>query len=93
MALGIDPTEFRPVDPTALGSTKQSASPLTQREQEVAGLIGRGFSNRQIATALVISERTAESHVSHILTRLELTSRAQIAGWAVEREQARRTDR
>jgi non-specific serine/threonine protein kinase len=89
MALRIDPTELRSVDPP-VATAEQSVSPLTQREQEVAALIGRGFSNRQIGEALVISERTAESHVSHILARLELTSRAQIGAWAVERGARRR---
>jgi DNA-binding NarL/FixJ family response regulator len=47
----------------------------------VAGLIGRGRSNKDIAAALVISQRTAENHVEHILTKLGFTSRAQVAAW------------
>lgn len=59
---------------------------LTQRERQVANLVARGCSNRQIALELVVSERTVDTHVSHILHKLELTSRAQIAAWVVERQ-------
>lgn len=57
---------------------------LTQREREVAGLLARGLTNRQIAGRLVITERTAESHVQHILGKMGFNSRSQIAGWAEE---------
>ncbi|MBV8714358.1 MAG: helix-turn-helix transcriptional regulator [Chloroflexi bacterium] len=56
---------------------------LSDREWEVAMLVARGLSNRQIATELVVSERTVDTHVSHILRKLTLVSRAQIAAWAV----------
>jgi DNA-binding CsgD family transcriptional regulator len=56
---------------------------LTKRELEVAALVATGASNRDIADALVISERTAESHVQNILTKLGFGSRAQIASWYV----------
>jgi non-specific serine/threonine protein kinase len=56
---------------------------LTRRETDVAQLIAEGCSNRQIAAALLIGERTAESHVQHILDKLGLRSRTQIAAWAV----------
>jgi non-specific serine/threonine protein kinase len=56
---------------------------LTPRESEVARLLSRGLSNRQIAEALVISERTADSHVYRLLNKLGFSSRAQIAVWAV----------
>lgn len=54
---------------------------LTPRERETAGLVAEGLSNRQIAERLVISERTAETHVQNILTKLGFNSRAQVAGW------------
>ena len=54
------------------------------REQEVAVLIARGLTNRQIAEALVITEGTAASHVIHILNKLHFSSRAQVAVWAAE---------
>jgi len=52
---------------------------LTPREHEVAGLIAEGLTNRQIATRLVISERTAESHVERIMEKLAVRNRAEIA--------------
>jgi DNA-binding CsgD family transcriptional regulator len=58
------------------------AFPLTRREGEIAALIARGLTNRQIAAALHISERTAENHVQHILTKLGLHTRTQIALWS-----------
>jgi non-specific serine/threonine protein kinase len=57
---------------------------LTPRQREVAALVARGRTNRQIAAELVIAERTAETHVDHILTRLGFTCRAQIAAWVAE---------
>jgi len=62
------------------------AGPLTRREDEIAGLVGRGLTNRQIAAALHISERTAENHVQHILAKLGLRTRTQIAAWTAARE-------
>jgi DNA-binding NarL/FixJ family response regulator len=58
---------------------------LSDREWEVAVLVARGLSNRQIAADLIVSERTVDTHVSHILRKLSLVSRAQIAAWAVQR--------
>jgi non-specific serine/threonine protein kinase len=58
---------------------------LTEREREVAALIAQGKSNRAIADSLVITERTVSTHVSNILSKLHLTSRTQIAAWAVEK--------
>jgi len=58
---------------------------LSPREYEVVALIADGQSNRQIAEKLVISERTAEKHVSTVLAKLGFDSRAQIAAWATRR--------
>jgi predicted ATPase/DNA-binding CsgD family transcriptional regulator len=66
------------------GTAVKDQGPLTAREREVAALIARGLTNREIATKLVISERTADAHVQHILDKLGFGSRAQIAAWAVE---------
>ncbi|WP_018657088.1 ATP-binding protein [Actinomadura flavalba] len=52
---------------------------LTPREREIAGLVADGLTNREIADRLVIAKRTADSHVEHILAKLECTSRTQIA--------------
>lgn len=49
----------------------------------MAALIAKGLSNREIAAALVITEKTATNHVEHVMSKLELRSRAQIAAWAV----------
>ena len=54
---------------------------LTSREHQVAALVARGLSNADIARHLVISQRTAESHVANILTKRGFTSRSQIAAW------------
>jgi len=62
----------------------RAVTELTQREQEVAALVARGMTNRQIANELVITEGTAANHVKHILARLVLDSRVQIATWAIE---------
>lgn len=56
---------------------------LTPRQRQVAELVAQGWSNRQIADELVITERSAESHVERIRARLGFRSRAQIAGWYV----------
>ena len=55
--------------------------PLTRREAEIAGLVARGLTNRQIAAAAHIGERTVETHVQHILDKLGLPSRTQVAAW------------
>ncbi|MFD8245586.1 ATP-binding protein [Nocardia sp. NPDC059691] len=68
----------------AVTTSASGAAELTKRERQVADLVSRGLTNRQIATALVISQRTAQGHVEHILTKLGFTSRAQIAAWVVE---------
>jgi DNA-binding CsgD family transcriptional regulator len=49
---------------------------------EIAGLIGQGKTNREIAAALSISPKTVSAHVEHILTKLGAARRAQIATWA-----------
>ena len=61
------------------------AGPLAPREREVAILIAEGLSNRDIAARLSISERTAETHVQHILNKLGCNSRARISTWAAQR--------
>jgi DNA-binding CsgD family transcriptional regulator len=58
---------------------------LTRREGEVAVLVARGLTNRQIATELSISEHTVANHVAKTRRKLELDSRSQIIAWVIER--------
>jgi DNA-binding CsgD family transcriptional regulator len=58
---------------------------LTKREVEVATLIARGKTNREIAEVLVVGERTVETHVSNIMSKSGFASRRQIVAWAVEK--------
>ena len=76
--------------PEAVMFARDRAAPtapasLTEREQAVASLVASGASNDQIADALVITKRTADTHVSNILRKLGLASRAQLAVWWVSR--------
>lgn len=66
-------------------ATRRAFGGLTARERQVAALIAQGKTSREIAEQLVVSERTAEVHVSNILGKLGFSSRAQIAAWAVEK--------
>jgi DNA-binding NarL/FixJ family response regulator len=72
-----------PSVPAAAAEQPVASGPLTEREREVAALIVRGCSNREIAEALVIAEGTAVRHVANILSKLALHSRAQVAVWGV----------
>ncbi|HEY3716673.1 MAG TPA: AAA family ATPase [Jatrophihabitantaceae bacterium] len=56
---------------------------LTGREREIAILVADGLANRTIADRLVLSERTIETHVRNVLTKLDLTNRTQLAAWAL----------
>jgi DNA-binding CsgD family transcriptional regulator len=55
---------------------------LSAREIEVARLVATGATNREIASALTIAPKTVAAHVEHILTKLGVSRRAQIATWA-----------
>jgi DNA-binding CsgD family transcriptional regulator len=61
-----------------------SAWPLSPRERQVAVLIARGRSNREMADEPVIGERSAETHMTHALAKLGLRSRSQVAVWVLE---------
>jgi predicted ATPase/DNA-binding CsgD family transcriptional regulator len=88
--VGVGPAHEEPLLPVtvppvlAAAKARSAGVGLTPREHEVASLIARGLSNRQIGAALVIAEGTAANHVKHILARLGLDSRVQIAAWAIE---------
>jgi non-specific serine/threonine protein kinase len=65
----------------APAAPEPGVAPLTPRELQVARLVARGRSNKEIAARLVVAQRTAEGHVEHILAKLGFTSRAQVAAW------------
>ena len=70
-----------PAEPARPGPREGNA--LTAREREVAALVARGLSNRDIAQTLFIGERTVETHVGNVLSKLGFGSRAQVAAWAL----------
>jgi DNA-binding CsgD family transcriptional regulator len=72
------------LSPVAAPKIEEKPGGLTGREREVAALIGRGKTNAEIATELVLSKRTVETHVSRILFKLGLASRAQVMRWAID---------
>lgn len=74
---------IKPTSPRRLA--KREFGGLTEREREVATLVAQGKSNREIADVLIVGERTVETHVGNILSKLGFTSRAQIAAWSVEK--------
>jgi DNA-binding NarL/FixJ family response regulator len=78
----LDPTVARLLADSVRNPRRPGES-LTPREREVLVLVAQGASNRQIAETLVVSERTARTHVSAILSKLGLVSRTQAALWAV----------
>jgi DNA-binding NarL/FixJ family response regulator len=63
------------------GDRQAGPSALTGRQHEIAVLVAEGLSNKDIAGRLVISKRTVDSHVEHILAKLGVSSRLQIAAW------------
>ncbi len=80
-----------PIDPAVanvlarpLRAEGRSVDTLTPREREIAGLLTGGLSNQDIAQRLVISERTARTHVCNVIAKLGFSSRTQVALWATE---------
>jgi predicted ATPase/DNA-binding CsgD family transcriptional regulator len=73
---------FDAADSGGSGQASSAKSALTRREREVARLIARGQTNRQIAASLVITEGTVANHVVHVLAKLGYNARSQIAAWA-----------
>jgi non-specific serine/threonine protein kinase len=63
--------------------SEEDAGPLTQREREIAVLVARGLSNREIAARVGVAKRTVETHVQNIFNKLNLNSRAGVAAWVV----------
>jgi non-specific serine/threonine protein kinase len=81
IALVLTDDDAPPADAGRRGAGSDRLSP---REREVSRLIAQGLTNRQIARALSISEKTVGSHVDHIMTKLDLRSRTRIAVWATQ---------
>jgi DNA-binding CsgD family transcriptional regulator len=77
------PSALATLAPERPATSAQPVS-LTRREQEIAVLVARGLTNRQIASKLSISEHTAATHVRRILKKLGLQSRSQIGSWLAE---------
>ena len=69
----------------ASGGTPALAGDLTDREREVIRLVARGCSNHDIAQELVISEKTVKTHISHVLGKLNLDDRTQLAIYAIKK--------
>jgi predicted ATPase/DNA-binding CsgD family transcriptional regulator len=84
-AEGAQPTATQAIEYALKGPAAQTRSApeqvLTRRERQVAAFVAEGFSNRQIAERLVVSPRTVDGHVEHVLAKLGFTSRAQVAAW------------
>ena len=81
-ALSAEEADLSP--PIARRSDGDSTA-LTPREEEVAVLVSRGLTNRQIASELSISEHTVATHIAKILKRLGLSSRSRLSTWVAER--------
>ncbi len=79
----LDPVVAQQLTRSLRTPRSQALSTLTAREREVLALLAQGLSNKDIAQQLFISERTARTHVSSILAKLELASRTQAALWAI----------
>jgi NarL family two-component system response regulator LiaR len=87
----LHPDALRKVMEAAMGPRAHEApahapsppSDLTERELEVVALVARGLSNREIAETFVISEKTVKTHIGHILAKLELKDRTQLAIYAL----------
>jgi DNA-binding NarL/FixJ family response regulator len=79
----LDPTIAKQLTRSLVAPKPQTVDSLTDREREVLVLVAQGLSNQQIADSLVISERTARTHVSNILSKLGVASRTQAALLAI----------
>jgi DNA-binding CsgD family transcriptional regulator len=79
--LGMVPIASRSGELIEQLDADEPPAPLTRREREVAELVTKGLTSREIAERLYLSERTVQNHVQHILTKLGLSNRSQIAVW------------
>jgi non-specific serine/threonine protein kinase len=84
-AFSGEPVRRKVLAPRRSRSPRQRGEHLTAREWDVVRLVAQGRTNREIGQALVISSGTARTHVEHVLGKLGMRSRAEIAAWAAER--------
>ena len=84
LAQALDDAEYTRCSTRSGQVNAGGAGSLTSREEEIAGLLAQGLSNKAIAKSLVIAQRTAETHVANVLVKLGLTSRSQVAAWVAE---------
>jgi DNA-binding CsgD family transcriptional regulator/tetratricopeptide (TPR) repeat protein len=82
-----------PAAPAPVVARSPMTQPLTAREMEVADRVAAGATNREIAVALSIAPKTVSAHVEHILTKLAVSRRAQIATWATTQQRTMSTER
>jgi DNA-binding CsgD family transcriptional regulator len=66
---------------SSIGGRRNQEGELTQVEQRIAGLVGAGKTNREVASTLFISVRTVESHLGRVYRKLGLRSRTELARW------------
>ncbi len=85
-SLGMKPLAARISELTRQLDEAAEPAPLTRRERQVAELVAQGLTNHEIAERLFLSERTAENHLQHILTKLGLSNRSQVAVWVTTRK-------
>lgn len=86
----LDPAVTRAVTERLVNLATQPRNdlphPLSERERDVLALVARGFTNKEIASTLVISEKTARNHLSNILAKLGLSRRSEAAAYAVRKK-------
>lgn len=84
--LGMPPIASAARDLLERLDAAEPPAPLSRREREIAELVAEGLTSRDIAERLYLSERTVQNHVQHILTKLDLANRSQIAVWVTVRK-------
>ena len=84
-ALGAEPA-LAPLDELVARPVGQATLPVTARELEVLRLVAAGRTNREIAEALYISERTVERHLGNVFTKLDVPNRAAATAYAYDHD-------
>ncbi|HET9096103.1 MAG TPA: response regulator transcription factor [Candidatus Baltobacteraceae bacterium] len=67
----------------ATGQERDALATLSERELQVVGLVAEGLSNKEISSRLALSDKTVKNHISHILAKMGLTARTQVAVYAI----------